>query len=106
MALPLKILSGTHMAPNPFTRTGEMRITCHRHRFHKVLDIMESGVRQKNPRGCRHCGRHYTVKMQAKPRALATSWIFPDHLQFLGWLQSAYQRQESLGIIGHDNKRT
>ena len=73
---------------------GEMRITGDRHRFHKVLDKMENGVRQKKKtRGCGHCGRHCTVTMQAKPRALATSWIFPDHLQFLGWLQSAYQRQ-------------
>ena len=38
--------------------------------------------KKKNPLGCRHFGRHCTVTMQAKPRALATSWIFPDHLQF------------------------
>ena len=47
MVQPLKNLRGTHMAPNPSSRTGERRITGHRHRFHKVLDIMENGVRQK-----------------------------------------------------------
>ena len=56
---------------------------------------------KKKTRGCRHCGRHCTVTMQAKPRALATSWIFPDHLQILSCLQSACQRQESLGKQTH-----